>query len=152
MERAPKGQLHEKADQQGRLYYTLSYHKFDKNHRNRETKDQRMYATDDENCPVQSLDLYLSKLNAKNDALFQKPDPNYLRNKIWDQNAPLGIHTLNNMLKCIFKEAGLATIYTNHSLKVTSATILKNSGVDNQDIMDIRTAPVCRWGREVSAW
>ena len=108
-----------KSDSEGRVYYTLCYNEFDKNHRESEIKDQRIYAIpNNPHCPVHSLDLYLSKLHPENPALFQRPDPKYMHKTHWYHNAPLGVHTLENMLSNILKEAKLSKVYTNHSLNI----------------------------------
>jgi hypothetical protein len=125
-------------DSQGREYITLKFHEFDKNHRNDECKDQRMYARPgDPLCPVISYDLYVSKLNPKCNAFLQRPDPRYEHRDTWYQNAPLGVHTIGNIMKTISAQAGASKTYTNHSLKASTATVLKRAGINTQDIMCI---------------
>ena len=46
-------------------------------------------------------------------------------------NPLLGKHKLENLFSEMSKKAGLATIYTLHSLRATSVTILKASGLEN---------------------
>ena len=45
--------------------------------------------------------------------------------------ALLAKHKLETLLSEMSKKAGLATIYTSHSLQATSVTILKASGLEN---------------------
>ena len=44
---------------------------------------------------------------------------------------------LKNMMKKISEVAGLSTIYTNHSIRVTAITLWSNAGVPNRHIMSI---------------
>jgi hypothetical protein len=133
-----KDSFAKKVDADGREYITLIYNEFDKNHRNDEIKDQRMYSRPgDPLCPVYSFDLMLSKLNPQCNSLFQRPDPKYNEKPYWFVNAPLGVHTISSMMKEISKLAGASKCYTNHSLKASTATVLKKAGVNPHDIMTI---------------
>jgi hypothetical protein len=127
----------EKKDSEGRTYITLAFQEFDKNHPNTEEKEQRMYSTNDESCPVASFNLYLQKLNPKCSAFLQRPDPHFQGKTTWYQNAAVGINTIASMLKCISKEANASKTYTNHSVKASTATILKKAGIPAQDIMAV---------------
>ena len=128
----------QKIDSDGRKYFTLCYHEFDKNHRLNEVKDQRIYEVPESPlCPFASMELYLSKLHPLQKALFQRPEPRYEGKQVWYQNAALGVHSLVNMLKNISRDAGLSREYTNHCLKASTATILKRAGVECQDIMSV---------------
>ena len=66
------------------------------------------------------------------------PHPLYLtplskpKGKVWYSKVPMGHNTLG---KIIMKEAGFEGHYTNHSLRVTSATRLFDAEVDEQLIM-----------------
>ena len=48
---------------------------------------------------------------------------------------PIGHNMLQKMVPNLFKSAGIAGYYTNHSLKATTATRLFEAGVDEQLIM-----------------
>ena len=48
----------------------------------RET-DKKMYAAGGEDCPVKNLKSYLSHLNVKCHAFFQRPSKNYLTTGKW---------------------------------------------------------------------
>ena len=51
----------------------------------------------------------------------------------WFANKPLGHNTLNNMVKSMCQEVGIAGHKTNHSLRATTtATRLFNAGVEEQ--------------------
>lgn len=102
-ELTPKSCLLHK-DDTSRDYFTMSYNEADKTHHgvdSRESvKETRLYALPESDlCPVKSLRLYLSKRNPKNNAFFQRPltsfEPAY---DVWYVNAPMGYHTLGNMM------------------------------------------------------
>ena len=54
---------------------------------------------------------------------------------MWYQVTPVGHHTLANTVKRMCSSAGVDGYKTNHSLRVTTATRLFQSGVDQQRIM-----------------
>ena len=63
-------------------------------------KDQRLFEVPgDENCPVASLDIHLSKLHPDNYAFFQRPNPQVETTGVWYVNTALGVHSFDNMLK-----------------------------------------------------
>ena len=55
---------------------------------------------------------------------------------IWFKNQPIGVHTLASTVKRLCQRAGIEGYKTNHSLRVTTATRLFQSGVDEQLIME----------------
>lgn len=57
------------------------------------------------------------------------------RSIVWYQVTPVGHHTLANTVKWMCSSAGVDGYKTNHSLRVTTATKLFQSGVDQQCIM-----------------
>ncbi|KAL3841456.1 hypothetical protein ACJMK2_019598 [Sinanodonta woodiana] len=69
------------------------------------------------NCPVQSLLLYLSKLNPKTTVFFQAPlrEAEY-DDPIWYSHRPIGKNVHSIWLATICKEAGVTTDYSNSSL------------------------------------
>lgn len=71
---------------------------------------------------------YLKHLRGnKCDRLFQRPStkPNALR---WYDSQPMGHNTIGNLMSKLSEKAGLAVLYTNHSLRATSVHILDNVG------------------------
>ena len=54
----------------------------------------------------------------------------------WYSNRPLGYHKLGTTVACLCKSAGIKGHKTNHSLRVTAATRLYESGVDEQLVME----------------
>jgi hypothetical protein len=91
----------------------------------------------DKYCPVASFELYISKLHPDCDAFLQRPDPRWQYKPYWFVNAPLGCHTINNMVKNICKDAGTSEEYTNHCIRATTTTVLKKAGVAVHDIMAV---------------
>ena len=54
---------------------------------------------------------------------------------VWYSRAPLGHNTLSKIVNEMMAQAGFEGYYTNHSLRVSSATRLFNAEVDEQLIM-----------------
>ena len=55
---------------------------------------------------------------------------------MWFKNQPIGVHTLASTVKRLCEKAGIEGYKTNHSLRVTTATRLFQSGADEQLIME----------------
>lgn len=124
-------------DAKGRDFVTLNYNECDKNHQDAEQKMQCMFATYKENCPVASFQKYVQKLNPECEWFLQRPLASYEGKRIWYANAPLGVNSIGNMLKGISRDAGSSVVYTNHSIKASTATILKQNGFQPIDIMAV---------------
>lgn len=54
----------------------------------------------------------------------------------WYQDAPVGVHNLQQTVKWLCDQAGLKGHFTNHSLRATAATRLYNAGIDEQLIAE----------------
>lgn len=126
----------------GGEYATLDFNPLEKNHPVYAQKyaehDQRMYATKTKTCPVASLRLYLSKLNPKCRAFFQRPKiSDYENNPIWYINRPVGVHTIGQFMKTISDNAGCQQQYTNHCTRATAITTLRDAGIGVEDIMAV---------------
>ena len=68
-------------------------------------------------CPVQSIEKYISKLNPKCSAFFQRPKKKGdIEDPVWYNNQCIGVNTLANKMKVISKLANLSREYTNHSI------------------------------------
>lgn len=132
-----------KSDSEGREYATLAYHELEKNHqgldKRERDRDPRMYGQPgDDNCPIKSLRLYLSKLNGSCDAFFQRANLNSkYTDATWYCNIAIGRNTLSEFMKVISKESGMSKIYTNHCLRATSATALHSQEVNPLDIIAV---------------
>ena len=80
-------------DPAGVEYVHPTYHEKEKNHLGVNSKEREKQAImsaqpdDPSRCPVNSFKLYLSKLNDKCDALFQRPTHvNYESSNVWYDN------------------------------------------------------------------
>lgn len=131
----------EKTDENGRVYVTLNHIELEKNHqglgKGNDGEEPRMYAQGGDSCPVSSFRLYISKLNPKCDAFFQKANVNYDKTGLWYANAPVGKNTLAGFMKDISKRAKLSKEYTNHCLRVTAVSVLHNHGYEAMDICSV---------------
>ena len=85
-------------------------------------------------CPVTAHELYLQKIaHCHTMSLFPKPCKNF--NIIWFANrAVLGKNTFDTFLSCLSRDLNLSKRYTNHCLRVTGITILKEAGKSNEEI------------------
>jgi hypothetical protein len=125
-------------DSTGREYVTLNFQEFDKNHPGSEEKQQYMFSMPESNrCPVASFKMYCSKLNPNCSAFLQRPLQNYQGREVWYSNAPLGVNSIGKMLVEISRDSGASRLYTNHCIKASTATILKQAGYQPQDIMAV---------------
>lgn len=75
-------------------------------------------------CPVSSFNRYMSLLNPQINDFFQRPN---IKKKKYDA-APIGLHTLGDMMAEISKQANLSTRYTNHQIRKTTGTAMGKSG------------------------
>ena len=97
-----------------------------------------MYEKPGPNCPLVSIELYLSHLNPLNEFLFQRPKRNVSTSEdVWYDNILLGERTLGEKMKNISREAKLSKCYTNHSIRETVVTILDKSGFEGRHIMAV---------------
>jgi hypothetical protein len=77
-------------------------------------------------------------LNPKSEDLWQRSLYSFTENSTtWYMDQPLGKNTLGNMLKTICKQSGLNYIYTNHSLRATSITVLDFNKFEARNIMAV---------------
>ena len=99
-----------------------------------------MYADKESNrCPVERLKLYFSRTAETNNSLFPLPLKNWNNSsKIWYcNNKNLGRRSLDVMMKQISSGARLSKTYTNHCVRVTVVTELKQKGHGNDEIATI---------------
>ena len=135
-----KSSFTEKLDENNQAYVTLSHMPLEKNHQGISKKDDniempRMYEQPgDDSCPVSSFRVYMSKLNVKCSAFFQKPNSNWQSSGLWFCNMPVGKNLICNFMSRISEKAGLSKRYTNHCLRVTAIDVLSKHGVEPADI------------------
>ena len=95
----------------------------------------RMYETESEIDGYRALNLYISKLNPKCEALFQQPRRDWnesaITSEIWYENRPLGVNTLGNMMKEISTKAKISKVYTNHCVRATAITLWSQAGLSD---------------------
>lgn len=78
-------------------------------------------------CPVQSFELYISKLHPDLDRLWQRPLGFVTDNMtVWYSVGP---KTLTMFMSDLSRKCDFDQIYTNHSIKATGATML-SKGMD----------------------
>ena len=89
-------------------------------------------------CFVRLFQLYLSKLpkDCPGHAFYFKPLLKYSSSGVWYSKQPLGRNKLQSMMSSMCATAGIGGYKTNHSLRVTSASRLYQTGVDEQLIME----------------
>ena len=127
-----KGDIEIKCDAHGKKFATVAYNVSEKNHPginpHETTHQQIMYACENKDqCPVESLELYLSKLHQDCTAFFQRPrvKPWKCTDPVWYCNAPVGKNSIAKMMPNISTKANLSRKYTNHSIRATCVTALK---------------------------
>ena len=132
----------------GRRYAKMTHQEAKKNHQGGEIEKEnfehevKIYSVNSVfqggEDPVGLLELYLSKVNPKCKAFFQRPRNDFnFEDEIWSENRPLGINDLAKTMKGISKAASLSQLYTNHSVRATSITLLSEAGMRNRHIMAI---------------
>ncbi|KAL3862359.1 hypothetical protein ACJMK2_008331 [Sinanodonta woodiana] len=88
---------------------------------------------------IQVYKFYLSKLNPKCNALFQRVKKTWEVDGIWFDAAPLGKNCLKEFMKNISRKASLSYIYTNHCVRVTAIADMYPEGTDPVQILGIST-------------
>ncbi len=134
-----------KTDDVGREYVEMKYNEKLKNHQGTENTENmdskpRRYASgkEENNCPVKSLKLYLSKLNPDNELLFQQPKQKVKPDdEIWYTSRPVGAKTISGFMSKLSTDAKLSKRYTNHCIRATTITLLSHAGVSNRAITRI---------------
>ena len=119
-----------KTDENGQEYIIKDVDEMTKNHREHDPEDEGgiICATGRKDCPVNSFKKYLSKLNPKGQTLFQRPKsvsafvPGV---ETWYDAQVIGIKSLENFMKRISEDASLSKVYTNHCIRATCITLIK---------------------------
>lgn len=75
--------------------------------------------------------LFSSPSCGKCDAFYLRPKT-APKGSVWYDSVPVGIHTLQQTVTKMCKEAGFDGYYTNHSLRATAVTRLYAAGVDKK--------------------
>lgn len=122
-------------DKSGKRYIFLKNDELTKCRRENNTErgsNGRMYETGGAKCPVKIIETYLSKLYASNIFLWQRPKNSFnFYDVCWFENKKIGINTFQRFMANICKFCQLSEIYSNHSLRVTTCTILGEKHEEN---------------------
>ena len=131
-------------DPAGKNYATMAHDEATRNHPGgvadvqSTEKYARIYETTDVNDGYKGLKMYLLKLNPKCESFFQYPRKNWsAEDEVWYEARPLGVNTLDSLMKNISQAASLSHLYTNHSVRATAITLWSNAGIPNRHIMAI---------------
>jgi integrase len=103
-------------------------------------KTARMYEypIEKENCPVEALLLYFSKMPENVESLFPLPIKIDTKKKIWySEKRQLGKDALGKMMKNISESAKTSKIYTNHCVRVTVVSELAEKGFSSMEIASV---------------
>ena len=128
-------------DDKGHSFYKMMY-KESKTHHGVDSREnyqeRRMYANpaNPDNCPVRSLDLYLSKLSPKCNSFFQQPLL-FPKKNVWYVAQPIGKNKICAWMGHLSISAGLSKRYINHYIRATVATGLKHKGIYLLSIMSV---------------
>lgn len=97
---------------------------------------KRVYENCDDRseCPVTAFEIYFDKIkHCSSNSLFPKPCKTY--NHVWYSSmAVVGKNTFDTFLSNLSSQLELSKRYTNHCLRVTGITILKEAGKSNEEI------------------
>ncbi|KAK7105841.1 hypothetical protein V1264_017169 [Littorina saxatilis] len=97
-----------------------------------------MPATLTDSCPVESFRQYISHLNPDCDRLWVYPlDTFSTDSPVWYAKKPIGVNSMSQFLPRLSKSCGLSQVYTNHSIRATSATVLHQSSFTPAEIMAV---------------
>lgn len=138
-----------KSDDEGKEYLTMALTECNKNWQGGSSSkawdysDVRAYGVNFDNESINIVDVYrfyLSKLNPECAALFQKPK--YKKwgleeGSIWFDNVCIGVNKIGELMKTISLRAALSKIYTNHSVRATSITVMYQGGVNTKQICKV---------------
>lgn len=87
-------------------------------------------------CPVEAIKLYISKLPKDINFFFLKPKPaiTSFDTEWYYAKCPIGKNVLGDMMKRISLKAQLSQQYTNHAIRATVVTTLSNQGYTISEI------------------
>ncbi len=107
-------------------------------HRKYQPQTAQIYENSEnsDRCLVRLFEKYTSLLPAgKTNAFYKKEICDCKRSpKQWYIDKPIGINSLHPVVKSLCSKVGLSGKFTNHSLRVSTATRLYQKGVDEQTI------------------
>ena len=133
-----KEDIHIKAGPDGLKYVTVTKDENEKNVKSNDYRNIRQVAMYEipncAKCPVAGVEKYLSMLPTQNPALFPKPKSKWTRESFYCEKEVLGKNSLQDLMKTISRDANLHNTYTNHCIRVSLVTWLKENNVANDEI------------------
>ncbi|XP_072779433.1 activating transcription factor 7-interacting protein 1 isoform X7 [Taeniopygia guttata] len=128
-------------DKNGRRYAMFRYPGKGKNGEDPQKMGKMYDMPGDPNCPVFSLELYLSKLPPEPPAFYLHPlkltSEQMQEQPVWYKREPMGVNYLGTMMPRISVAARLSQRYTNHSLRTTTIQLLCEAGLGPREIMAV---------------
>ncbi|KAJ7425972.1 activating transcription factor 7-interacting protein 1 isoform X1 [Willisornis vidua] len=128
-------------DKNGRRYAMFRYPGKGKNAEDPHKMGKMYDMPGDPNCPVFSLELYLSKLPPEPPAFYLHPlkltSEQMREQPVWYKREPMGVNYLGTMMPRISVAARLSQRYTNHSLRTTTIQLLCEAGLGPREIMAV---------------
>nr|XP_048691292.1 activating transcription factor 7-interacting protein 1 isoform X4 [Caretta caretta] len=128
-------------DKNGRRYAMFRYPGKGRNAEDPHKMGKMYDMPGDPNCPVFSLELYLSKLPPEPPAFYLHPlklTTEQMREQpVWYKREPMGVNYLGTMMPRISVAARLSQRYTNHSLRTTTIQLLCEAGLGPREIMAV---------------
>ncbi|XP_071588812.1 activating transcription factor 7-interacting protein 1 isoform X3 [Heliangelus exortis] len=128
-------------DKNGRRYAMFRYPGKAKNGEDPHKMGKMYDMPGDPNCPVFSLELYLSKLPPEPPAFYLHPlkltSEQMQEQPVWYKREPMGVNYLGTMMPRISVAARLSQRYTNHSLRTTTIQLLCEAGLGPREIMAV---------------
>ncbi|XP_061217775.1 activating transcription factor 7-interacting protein 1 isoform X1 [Neopsephotus bourkii] len=128
-------------DKNGRRYAMFRYPGKGKNGEDRHKMGKMYDMPGNPNCPVFSLELYLSKLPPEPPAFYLHPlkltSEQMQEQPVWYKREPMGVNYLGTMMPRISVAARLSQRYTNHSLRTTTIQLLCEAGLGPREIMAV---------------
>jgi len=124
----------------------MSHDEVTKNHqggfceKSSEERQTRLYSIGHDGDAYSLIHLYITKLNPKQEAFFQKPrsDAKFqFSDAVWYENKPLGVNRISKIYGEISLGANLSKTYTNHFIRATAITLWSDSCIPARHIMSI---------------
>lgn len=87
-------------------------------------------------CPVKTYDLYISRLDPRQNRLWQTPKQGVNWNdEMWYSPLPIGKTKCQDLMPTLYERAGLSKRYTNHCIRSTVVGILDRGKFGARKIM-----------------
>ena len=101
---------------------------------NSDHKQARMYETAcKDTCPVEAYRKYMEYFS--NDSKYPSLFPKILKNDSLSTQVVLGKTSLDNLMKRLSNTLKLSKVYTNHCIRVSVVTIMREQGASTSEIM-----------------